>query len=289
MKGIRDRVAIIGMACTPFGERWDGSVDDMLVEAATGALASAGLERDAVDAYWLGTFASGISGLTLSRAMKTDYRPVTRVENLCATGTDAFRNACYAVAAGACDVAMAIGVEKLKDSGYSGLVAPWPPGDGTASGLTDPAMFSLIVPAYRERYGVDEETMREVLTRIAWKNHYNGARNPRAQFQSEVSPEKISCSPIVAGNLGIYDCSGVSDGAAAAIVVRSEDAARFREDPLYVKALALAAGPGAGAFDSEYDFTTFPEVRRSVASAYAEAGVENPRQAIGMAEVHDCF
>ncbi len=289
MKGIRDRVAIVGMACTPFGERWDGSAEDMLIEAATGALASAELERDAVDAYWLGTFASGLSGLTLSRAMKTDYRPVTRVENLCATGTDAFRNACYAVAAGACDIAMAIGVEKLKDSGYSGLAAPWPPGDGTASGLTDPAMFSLIVPAYRNRYGVDEATMREVLTRIAWKNHHNGARNPRAQFQREVSPEKISCSPTVAGDLGVYDCSGVSDGAAAAIVVRSEDAARFREDPLYVKAIALAAGPGAGAFDSEYDFTTFPEVRRSVASAYAEAGVENPREAIGMAEVHDCF
>ena len=108
MKGIRDRVAIIGMACTPFGERWGSSAAALLVEAATAALASAGVEADTIDAYWLGTYASGISGLTLSRALKTDYRPVTRVENLCATGTDAFRNACYAVAASACDVAMAV-------------------------------------------------------------------------------------------------------------------------------------------------------------------------------------
>jgi acetyl-CoA C-acetyltransferase len=289
MKGIRDRVAIIGMACTPFGERWGSSADDLLVEAATAALDSAGVEANTIDAYWLGTYASGISGLTLSRALKTDYRPVTRVENLCATGTDAFRNACYAVAASACDVAMAVGVEKLKDSGYSGLSPLWPPGDGTGSGLTDPAMFSLIVPAYRKRFGVDEQTMREVLTRIAWKNHHNGARNPRAQFRTEVSADTITCSPTVAGDLRVYDCSGVSDGAAAAIVVRSEDAHRFRDDPLYVKAVSLAAGPGASAFDSDYDYTTFPEVRRSVANAYAEAGVDDPRQAIGMAEVHDCF
>lgn len=289
MKGIRDRVAIVGMACTPFGERWDSSAEDLLVEVSQEALRSAGIEQGAIDAYWLGTFASGISGLTVSRALKSDYRPVTRVENLCATGTDAFRNACYAVAAGACDVAMAVGVEKLKDSGYSGLAAPWPPSDGTGSGLTDPAMFSLIVPAYRERFGVDEDMMREVLTRIAWKNHHNGARNPRAQFRTEVSPETITCSPTVAGNLGVYDCSGVSDGAAAAIIVRSEDALRFRDDPLYVKALSLVAGPGAGAFDSEYDYTTFPEVRRSVARAYTEAGIDDPRQSIGMAEVHDCF
>src|SRR5712691_6529581 len=119
--GIRDRVAIVGMGCTPFGERWDKGASDLLIDAAKDALASAGITIRDVDAFWLGTLFSGNSGLTLSRPLKLDYKPVTRVENFCATGSEAFRNACYAVACGAYDVAMAIGVEKLKDSGVSGL------------------------------------------------------------------------------------------------------------------------------------------------------------------------
>ena len=121
--GIRDRVAIVGMGCTPFGEHWDKSVDDLLVDASSDALNSASMPLDAVDAFWLGTLFSGQSGLTLSRPLKIGYKPVTRLENYCATGSEAFRNACYAVAWGAYDVAMAIGVEKLKDSGFSGLPA----------------------------------------------------------------------------------------------------------------------------------------------------------------------
>ena len=120
--GIRDRVAIVGMGCTNFGEHWDKSADDMLIDAAGEATKSAGLPIDDIDAFWLGTMGSGISGLTLSRPLKIDYKPVTRLENMCATGSEAFRNACYAVASGAYDKVMAIGVEKLKDSGYSGLV-----------------------------------------------------------------------------------------------------------------------------------------------------------------------
>ena len=121
--GIRDRVAIVGMGCTPFGEHWDKSADDLLVDAADGgARPRPASPLDDVDAFWLGTLGSGLCGLTLSRPLKIDYKPVTRVENYCATGSEAFRNACYAVASGAYDVAMAIGVEKLKDSGFSGLV-----------------------------------------------------------------------------------------------------------------------------------------------------------------------
>ena len=118
--GIRDRVAIVGMGCTNFGEHWDKSADDMLIESSSAALADAGIALDDVDAFWLGTMGSGLSGLTLSRPLKIQHKPVTHVENFCATGSEAFRNACYAVASGAYDIAMAIGVEKLKDSGYSG-------------------------------------------------------------------------------------------------------------------------------------------------------------------------
>jgi acetyl-CoA C-acetyltransferase len=287
--GIRDKVAIVGMGCTAFGEHWDKSVDDLLVEAVQEASTSSGIPLADVDAFWLGTMASGMSGLTLSRPLKLDYKPVTRVENFCATGSESFRNACYAVASGAYDMVMATGVEKLKDSGYSGLVVSMDGGDGTTAAMTAPAMFSLLAPAYTKKYGVDDAELKDVMARIAWKNHYNGARNPRAQFRKEVSKEAICASPLVAGPLGIFDCSGVSDGAAAAIIVRAEDAHRYTDRPIYVKGLAFAAGPAEGPMSPEYDYTTFTEVVRSAEDAYAQAGITNPRAELAMAEVHDCF
>ena len=287
--GIRDRVAIVGMGCTNFGERWDLSTDDLLVDAATMAMDSAGVAQEHIDAYWLGTMGSGLSGLTLAKPLKLDYKPVTRIENFCATGSESFRNACYAVASGAYDVAMAIGVEKLKDSGYSGLVVDGPAHDGTAVALTAPSMFGLLGPAYAERYGVTEEQMSDVLARIAWKNHANGARNSRAQFRKEVSIETIKASPRVSGQLGIFDCSGVSDGAAAAVIVRAEDAHRYTDKPLYVKALSFVAGPGTGPMDDRYDYTSFEEVVRSSEDAYGQAGITDPRAELALAEVHDCF
>jgi acetyl-CoA C-acetyltransferase len=208
---------------------------------------------------------------------------------MCATGSEAFRNACYAVASGAYDTAMAVGVEKLKDSGFSGLVGSAPPNDGTTAPLTAPAMFSLLAPAYAAKYGVDPDEMKEVFTRIAWKNHHNGALNPRAQFRKEVSKETIACSPLVAGQLGIFDCSGVSDGSAAAVIVRAEDAHRYTDNPLYVKALSFVSGPAAGPIDPDYDYTTFTEVVRSAQDAYGQAGISDPRAELAMAEVHDCF
>jgi acetyl-CoA C-acetyltransferase len=287
-KGIRDRVAIVGMGCTPFGEKWGQGVDDLLIDASQEAVASCAADLRDVEAFWLGTFGSGSSGLTLSRPLKLDYKAVSRLENFCATGSDAFRNACYAVASGAYDLVMAVGVEKLKDSGYSGLVAGIV-GDGTESALTAPANFSLVAPAYGSKYGVPPDQLKEVLTHIAWKNHRNGAVNPRAQFRRELSRETISSSPLVAGQLGVLDCSGVSDGSAAAIMCRAEDAHRYTDSPLYVKGLSLVAGPATGTIDPGYDYTTFPEVVRSAADAYAQAGVLNPRAELAMAEVHDCF
>src|SRR6187200_1705659 len=287
--GIRDRVAIVGMGCTPFGEHWDKSVSDLLVESSQAALNSANVPIDAVDAFWLGTLFSGQSGLTLSRPLKIAYKPVSRLENYCATGSEAFRNVCYAVASGAYDVAMAIGVEKLKDTGFSGLVVSSPADDGTRLSVTAPASFSFLAPAYAKKYGVDPDEMKDVLTRIAWKNHQNGSLNPRAQFRKEVSKETIACSPLVAGPLGIFDCSGVSDGSAAAIIVRVEDAHKYTDRPIYVKALSFIAGPASGPIDPSYDYTSFTEVVRSAEDAYHQAGIEDPRAELAMAEVHDCF
>jgi acetyl-CoA C-acetyltransferase len=288
--GIRDQVAIVGMGCTPFREHWDKSVSDLLVDATYEAAHSAGRARpqDAV-AFWLGTLGAGLSGMTLSKALAMEGKPVTRLENYCATGSEALRNAAYAVACGAYDVAIAVGVEKLKDAGHSGIVLPDVPVDGTEPTLTPPSVFSLLIPAYQKRYGVSDETMREVLTKIAQKSHANGVLNPRAQYRKALGADAISCAPLVAGQLGVLDCSGVADGAAAAVIVRAEDAHKYCDNPLYIKALSFVAGSGSGLTDATYDYTTFREVAASAQGAYEQAGIEDPRTEIGMAEVHDCF
>lgn len=287
--GIKDRVAIIGMGCTNFIEHWDKGLDDLVIEAADQAYASAGISKDDVDAYWFGTAQGGMSGITLARPLQLQNKPVTRVENYCATGSEALRQAVYAVASGAYDVAMAIGVEKTKDSGFQGLNAVPPPNDGTGRTLTAAAMFSMCAPAYGKKYGVEYDDIRAAMTHVAWKNHVNGARNPRAQFRKEVSPDTITNSPKLAGDLGVFDCSGVADGSAAAIICRAEDAHRYTDRPLYVKALSFVAGNGSGITDPTYDYTTFPEVAASAADAYRQAGITDPRGQIAMAEVHDCF
>lgn len=290
-RGIAGRVAVVGMGCSRFGERWDTSTEDLILEAHTECLTSAGVTRDDVDAYWLGTLGSGMSGLTLSRPLGSDDKPVTRVENMCASGSEAFRNACYAVAAGAYDVVMAVGVEKLKDSGFSGLLRQDPPGDGTAPeiSMTAPAAFSLLDPAYCAKYGVHPDQMRDAMTHVAWKNHDNGSRNPKAQFRSQVGKDTIENAPKVAGRLGVFDCSGVSDGAACALIVPAGRAHEYTDTPMYVSALSLTAGSGRGAMDPGYDYTSFPEVVRSAKDAYTQAGIDDPRTQLSFAEVHDCF
>jgi acetyl-CoA C-acetyltransferase len=287
--GITDRVAIVGMGCTRFAEHWDKGLDELLLAATSEAFGSAEVTKDDVDAYWLGTAQSGMSGLTVSRPLRLHNKPVTRVENYCASGSEALRQAVYAVASGAYDMAMAVGAEKVKDSGHQGLNAFPIPNDGTARTLTAAAMFSMVAPAYARRYGVGDDEMRTVLARIASKNHANGAHNPRAQFRKEMSVERLCAMPAVAGGLSVYDCAGVADGAAAAIVVRAEDAHRYTDKPLLIKALSLVSGDGSGVTDPDYDYTTFPEVAAAAADAYAQAGITAPREQLAMAEVHDCF
>ena len=287
--GIKDQVAIVGMGCTSFGEHWDKSLDDLIIEAAQKATKSAGIETDLIDAYWFGTSQSAASGIALATPLRLSGKPVTRVENYCATGSESLRQACYAVASGAYDSAMALGAEKVKDSGYQGLNAFPIPTDGTNRTLTAAAMFSLILPAYAKRYEVDEDELRYVIARIAQKNHFNGSRNELAQFRREVSAEKICEMPSIAGRLSVMDCAGVADGAAAAIVVRAEDAHKYTDKPLYVKALSVVAGDSSGLVDSDFDFTTLPECAAAAEDAYTQAGIEDPRKELAMAEVHDCF
>ncbi len=287
--GIKDKVAIISIGCTPFREHWDKSRDDLVIDATKQTLDGVNLASEDIDAYWVGTAQSGMSGLTLSMPLKLEGKPVTRVENFCATGSEALRQACYAVASGAYDTAMAVGVEKVKDSGYQGLNAFPIPTAGTNRTLTAAAMYSLVLPAYAKKYGVDEDELRMVVAKIAEKNHFNGARNPLAQFRREMSAEAICDMAAVAGQLSVFDCAGVADGAAAAIVVPADKAYEYTDKPLFIKALSLVSGNGSGLMDPEYDYTTFPECAAAAQDAYLQAGIINPREELALAEVHDCF
>ena len=297
--GIKDKVAIIGMGCTKFGELWDKSAEDLMVDAFKEALEDARIEAKDIQAVWQGNQFTGLnvgdSALPSSIALKLPFIPVTHVENFCATGTEAFRGASYAVASGACDIALAIGVEKLKDTGYGGLpdFSQWAI-YGTLRrvidpNLTAPGMFAMMATNYFSRYDLEPEEGKEILAKISVKSHHNGALSPKAHLRKEISVKDVLSAPIVAWPLGLFDCCGVSDGAAAAIVVRADMAKNFRHDPVYVKALQIAVDSGESIMYKNYDYTHVEPTQRSAIKAYDEAEIKNPREGISMMEVHDCF
>ena len=293
--GIKDKVAIIGMGCTRFGELWDKSSEDLIVEAYKEAAEDAGIEIKDIGAAWYASCFEevnvGRGGIPLARALKLPNIPVTRVENFCTSGTEAIRGACYGVASGACDIALALGCEKLKDTGFGGL-----PDLGTGEeskfyypNMTAPGMFGMVANAYFEKYGLSREEGKKVLARISWKSHQNGAMNPRAHLRRAPTLETIVNSPIIADPLGLFDCCGVSDGAAAAIVVRADMAKDFKTDPVYVKALQISLTPATGIGHQSWDGVHFESTRVPGIRAYEEAGIKNPREEINLMEVHDCF
>ena len=295
-RGIKDKVAIIGMGCSKFGERWDASPDDLMMESYTEAMADAGITKDDLGMAWMGVFFDeqnvGKSALPLSQALRLPNIPVTRVENLCATGTEALRGAVYAVAAGATDIALAVGVEKLKDTGYGGLPERT---KGTFEDLwqpnsTAPGSFAQLAAAYAARHDIPMEDLKRGMAHVSWKSHQNGSKNPKAHLQNKVEMDAILDAPMVSFPLGLYDCCGVSDGSAAAIVTTPEIAREMGHDnPVVVKAMQLAPSNGVemghNSWDGSYTLTT----RIASQRAYEEAGVTDPVKEISMTEVHDCF
>ena len=290
---IKDRVAIVGMGCSKFGERWDASGGDLLVESAGEAFEDAGISTEDIEAAWLGT-TTGSTGMILSEPLRLPYLPITRVENACATASDAFRNACYAVAAGIYEMVLAIGVDKFKDSGISGLGDGGMPGPSHAmmAESTAPRSFAMLATTYFDRYGLSYEEGKHMIGRVSWKSHKNGALNRLAHFQREVDMERILNAPMIAWPLGLYDCCGVSDGSAAAIVTTPEIAKSLRkgkEPPIFPKALQISMSPRDGNYNPKFDWTHVETTVRAAEAAYKEAGITNPREQISMAEVHDCF
>jgi acetyl-CoA C-acetyltransferase len=292
MESIRDRVAVVGMGCTKFGEMWNKAAEDLMVDSCWEAFEDAGVDPKDIQAGWVGTSGSGATGQILSHALKLEYIPITRVENACATATDAFRNACYAVAAGVYDIVLAAGVEKLKDSGFSGLGAGGgTPNSGVMPSTPPPVQFALCATRYGYHYGLSYEELKQALGKIAVKNHYNGSLNPKAHFQREITLEQAVNAPMIAWPLGLFDCCGVSDGGAAAIITRPEIAKtlRHKDDYLLVKGLGLTCGAQQGRLQSTYDFVHIEENVAAAKMAYEEAGITDPFKQISMAEVHDCF
>ncbi len=296
--GIRDKVAIIGMGCTKFGERWDVGTEELMVEAFEEAIEDAGIERDEIQAAWLGTcfeeVSVGKSALPLSLTLRLPKIPVTRVENFCATGTEAFRGACYAVASGAYDIALALGVEKLKDIGYGGL-----PNWGSAAGtltwqfmpnVTAPGAFAQLATAYAAKHNIQMDDLKRAMAHVSAKSHANAALNPKAHLRKPVSIDQVMSAPTIAYPLGLFDCCGVSDGAACAIVATPEIAKGLnKKDLVSVKALQLALSSGEEMGYNDWDGDHFITTSKCSAKAYEEAGITNPREEISMMEVHDCF
>lgn len=294
--GISDKVAILGMGCSKFGERWNDNAEGLIQEAFAEAVADAGIERDRIEAAWFATAIEeqhvGKSGVPLAIALRLPYIPVTRVENYCASGSEAFRGAVYAVASGACDVALALGVEKLKDTGYGGLPQRtrgavndmlWP-------SLSAPGAFAQLAGAYRAKHGIDAGDLKRAMAHVSVKSHDNGARNPKAHLRNRIDEQRVLNAPMVAEPLGLYDCCGVSDGAACAIVTTPEIARSLgKHDLVTVKALQLSVSNGTEAQHNSWDGSYFMTTRKAAERAYAEAGITRPREQLGLLEVHDCF
>jgi len=298
-RSLKDKVAIVGMGCTRFGERWEAGIEDLILEATDEALNDAGVSLGDIQAIWLGTFSgsqisegfASCTGILAASVLQTQNIPVTRVENACASGQEALRGATLAIASGAYDLVLAIGVEKLKDAGAGGLGIGQPGRQEIVYGAysTAPARYAMAATAYFAKYGIKPEDGRRMLAEVDVKSHYYGARNPRAHLRREITLEDVLSAPIIAWPLGLYDCCGVTDGASAAVLCPAEEAKNFRDDYVLIKGFGIAASSGWGKEREDYDFTWWDATEAAARQAYAEAGIENPRQELDMVELHDCF
>lgn len=294
--GIKDKVAILGMGCSRFGERWNDNAEDLIVEAFVEAIEDAGIDKSQIDAAWFGTGIEeqhvGKSAVPLSMALRLPNIPVTRVENYCASGSEALRGATYAVASGAADIAIAVGVEKLKDTGYGGLPqrSRGAVNDLFWANVSAPGSFAQLASAYTAKHNVSAKDLKRAMAHISIKSHANGSKNPKAHLRNIIDEDKVMNAPMIADPLGLFDCCGVSDGAAVAIVTTPEIARSLgKKDLVTVKAMQLAASNGREAQHNSWDGSHFVTTRAAAKRAYQEAGITDPRDQISMFEVHDCF
>jgi acetyl-CoA C-acetyltransferase len=286
-----NRVAMVGVGLIPFGELFDLSYEAMIETAYCRALDSVdkGIAPREIQAGWLGTcrpLAHGtetLAGVSLAGIVGLAGIPCTRVENGCPTGSDAFRNACLGVASGVYDVVLVVGAEKMRDkSTEESLLGRATQGHPIFQrGESAPITFAPQATRHMHEFG----TTKEQMALVAVKNHGNGARNPYSHHRRPVTVEQVLRSPWVCYPLNLLDCCPQTDGAAAAILVRADLAARYTDRPVFVAGIGMAT-------DYQYivekeSFTTFIATVRAAEQAYRMAGI-TPAD-IDLAEVHDCF
>jgi acetyl-CoA C-acetyltransferase len=284
-------VAVVGIGKTAFGVFPDRDIRSLGVEAITSAVSDANTGASHIEAFYLGNFAgpsfTGQNHLApyIARAAGLGDVPCTRVEAACASSGSAFFHAWQAVAAGIYDVVIAAGVEKMTCQ-PSPRVAEILSGAGDMSGeglagATFPALFAMIARRHMYEFG----TTREHLAAVAVKNHANGALNPLAHMRKVITLEQAMSGKPIAEPLTIYDCSLVSDGAAAVVLAPLDRAREF--SGRHARILAVAQTSDCVALDRKRDITMFASVQSAAGEAYAKAGL-GPRD-IDFAELHDCF
>jgi acetyl-CoA C-acetyltransferase len=286
-------VAVIGAGCTPFGEKWNTSFRNLFVEAGILALEDAGLAGEQIDAMYVGNMSAGrfveqehIGALIADYAgLASHHIPSTRVEAACASGGLSFRQAVISVASGMEDIVVAAGVEKMTDVASGASVDALA---GAADrewegfvGATFPGLYAMIATDYMARYPLS----REQLAQVAVKNHYNGARNPIAQFQQEITIETVIRSSLVADPLRLFDCSPITDGAAAVVLAPLDRAREFTDTP--VKVLASAQASDTITLHDRRDISTLDGTVAAGRGAFRLAGLST--KDIDLVEVHDCF
>jgi acetyl-CoA C-acetyltransferase len=285
------QVAVVGIGKTAFGAFPDRDLRSLAVEAGKKALENGNAKPSQVEAFYLGNFAgpefTGQNHLApyVAAGMGIHGIPATRFEAACASSGAAFFHAVSAVAAGLYDVILVGGVEKMT-SQPTPKVTEILAGAGdlcgeVRAGATFPALFAMIARRHMYQYG----TTREHLAAVAVKNHQNGAKNPLAHMRKVITMEQAMSGKLVAEPLTVYDCSLISDGAAAALIVPFERASEFTGKP--VRVLGIAQASDHVALEEKDDITTFQAVKVSAAKAYQLAGVK--AKDIQFAEVHDCF
>ena len=284
------RVAVVGAGMVAFGELFDQGMKELLPRALAEALRTVdkGMAKSEIQAAWFGQLqtSDGHPAGVLADSCGLLDIPVTRVENQCATGNDAVRNATYAIGSGAVDVALVIGADKTRETPVTSTFWDWmglarDRGWDYPLGLIAPANFALHVARYMHEYDVRPEH----LAMVAVKNHHNAMTNPRAHLHMEVTVEKVLAAARVVGPFGVLDCTPQSDGAAALLLVAEDVYARYTERPVWVRGVGLGLDRVMHAH--KQDMTTFPATVKAAKAAYAMAGI-GPSD-IDVAEVHDCF
>lgn len=283
-------VAIVGAGMIPFGERFELSVKDMYPQSITEAVSSVdkGFDRTDVGAVWVGVNVpiDGFpSGIVADSCGFLDV-PITRIENACATGNDAVRNALHAVGGGYVDVAVVVGTDKARETSARTTFWEWMALGRESAwdfplGLISPANFALHVARYMHEYDIRPEH----LAMVAVKNHKNAVTNPKAHFRFEVTIEQVLSAPRVVGPFGILDCTPQSDGSAAVILAAADVADRYTDRPVWIRGVGV--GMDRVMHAHKQDMTTFAPTVKAAARSYAMAGI-GPDD-IDVAEVHDCF